>query len=301
MAVNKLKLNNTQRTTQNNLCGLALILQSLPKYSNKNHMKKYILTGVLMMFMLSCKTKTAIENPISANTPISSTASFYKKINEKTDFQNLKINSKITAETGKFIPTLDATIYIEKDKKVWINMIAIFLNVGRGIATPEGIKGYEKWNKTYIESDFTYLNNLLNVNFIDYNSFQDLLLGKTFIPIKESEYQLTKNAQGYLLKSIKNIRFKTDGKIAEYAVSLEYSDEMNLNKVSLQKINEPDYLEVSYANWENFENIKLPKNVKILIKGGKDSQILLENTKFDFSKMDVPYSVPNNYTKTEIK
>lgn len=180
-------------------------------------------------------------------------------------------------------------------------MIAIFLNVGRGVATPAGIKGYEKWNKNYIESDFTYLNNLLNVDFIDYNSFQDLLLGKTFIPIKENEYQLTKNAQGYVLKSIKNIRFKTDGVLSEYAVSLDYSDQFDLNKVSLQKIDEPDYLEVSYSNWENFENIKLPKNVKIVIKGAKDSQIILENTKFDFSKMEALYSVPNNYTKTEIK
>ena len=264
-------------------------------------MKKYILATGLMVLMLSCKTKTGVEKPISTNTPVASSASFFNKINEKTDFQQLKINSRITAETGKFIPPLDATIYIEKDKKVWINMIAVFLNVGRGIATPEGIKGYEKWNKTYIESDFTYLNNLLNVNFIDFNSFQDLLLGKNFIPVKQNEYQLTKNAQGYALKSIGNIRFKTDGVLSEYAVSIDYNDQFDLNKVSLQKINQPDYLEVSYSNWENYENIKLPKYVKIVIKGAKDSQIILENTKFDFSKMEAPYSVPNNYTKTEIK
>ena len=199
-------------------------------------MNKYIIATAFMLVLASCKTKTAVENPISTNTPIASSSSFFNHINEKTDFQQIKINSRITAETGKFIPPLDATIYTEKDKKVWINMIAIFLNVGRGIATPDGIKGYEKWNKTYIESDFTYLNNLLNVNFIDYNSFQDLLLGKTFIPMKENEYQLTKNAQGYVLKSIKNIRFKTDGILSEYAVSMEYSDLFDLNKVSLQKI-----------------------------------------------------------------
>ena len=180
-------------------------------------------------------------------------------------------------------------------------MIAIFLNVGRGLATPDGIKGYEKWNKTYIESDFSYLNGLLNVNFIDYGAFQNLLLGKTFIPVNAKDFKLTKNAQGYLLTSIKDLSFQSNGSSHEYSASLSYNNEMDLENVSLKKINASDELQVSYANWENFENIKLPKTVKIVIKGSKDSQILLENAKFESSKMDAPYSVPNNYKKTEIK
>ncbi len=264
-------------------------------------MKKYILATGLMISLISCKTKTAVDNPINTNTPIASSASFFNKINEKADFQQVKISSKITAETGQFIPPLDATIYIEKDKKIWVNMIAIFLNVGRGVATPEGIKGYEKWNKTYIESDFSYLNSLLNVNFIDYESFQNLLLGKTFIPVNNKDFKVTKNAQGYTLTSDKNLSFTTNGKRFEYSAILSYNDAMDLENVSLQKIDASDQLEVSYSNWEQFENIKLPKNVKIVIKGAKNSQILLENAKFDSSKMEAPYSVPNNYTKTEIK
>ena len=76
---------------------------------------------------------------------------------------------------------------------------------------------------------------------------------------------------------------------------------MDFENVALKKIDAPDELEVSYANWEKFENTALPKNVKIMIKGSKNSQIILENTKFDSSKMEAPYTVPNNYTKTEIK
>jgi len=264
-------------------------------------MKKYIFATGLVITLLSCKTKTAVDNPINTNTPIASTASFFKKINEKTEFQQLKINSKINVETGKFIPPLDATIYIEKDKKVWINMIAVFLNVGRGIATPEGIKGYEKLNKTYIESDFSYLNSLLNVDFIDFGAFQNLLLGKTFIPVNDKDFKVTKNAQGYLLTSTKNLSFKTNGNVSEYSAALSYNTQMELENVSLKKIEAPDELEVSYSNWEKFENITLPKNVKIIIKGSKNSQIFLENTKFDTAKMEAPYSVPTNYTKTEIK
>ena len=264
-------------------------------------MKKYILSALVMLFVLSCKTKTATNNPISTTTPIASNSAFLTKIKEKSNFQQLKINSKVNVEGGSFIPTLDATIYIENGQKVWMNMIAIFLNVGRGIATPSGIKGYEKWNKTYIESDFTYLNNLMNVNFIDFNSLQNLLMGKTFIPVNDKDFELTKKAQGYNLSSTKNLIFENKGKMSEYSVSMDYSTDLDLMKVNMKDTKSADNLEVSYGNWENFENLRLPKNVKIIIKGSKTSQILLENTKFDSSKMETPYSVPNNYTKTEIR
>ncbi|OWK74733.1 hypothetical protein CBW16_04875 [Flavobacteriaceae bacterium JJC] len=264
-------------------------------------MKKYIIILLSAFFVMSCKTKTSVTQPVSTTAPITSNAAFFNKITEKSNFQQVKINSKVNVETGSFVPTLDATIYIENGQKIWMNMIAVFLNVGRGIATPEGIQGYEKWNKTYIESDFSYLNNLLNVNFIDFGSLQSLLTGKTFIPVNEKDFILTKNAQGYQLISSKNLIFENRGKISEYSVSMDYSTDFDLMKVNLQNARTPDNLEVSYSNWVDFESTKLPKNVKIIIKGTKTSQILLENTKFESSKMDTPYSVPNNYTKTEIK
>lgn len=264
-------------------------------------MKKYIVPFALLLLATSCKTKTAVESPVGTTAPVASNAAFLKRISEKTDFRQLKINSRITAETGSFIPPLDATIYLEKDRKIWINLVAVFLNVGRGLATPEGIKGYEKWNKTYIESDFTYLNKLLNVNFIDYRAFQDLLLGKTFIPVNATDFEVTQNADGYALKSLKNLRFTTDGKVSEYSARLEYNAQFDLTRVSLQKVQGRDALDIAYQNWEAFENIRIPRSIKIMITGNKNSQILLENNRFESSVMQTPYSVPANYTKTEIK
>lgn len=263
-------------------------------------MKKYILLLLTAVLMMSCKTNTA-TNPVGTSNPVVGNPAFFTKIKENPNFQQLKINSKVNIENGSFIPTLDATIYIENGQKVWMNMIAVFLNVGRGIATPDGIKGYEKWNKTYIESDFTYLNKLLNVNFIDFNSLQNLLIGKTFIPVNDKDFNLTKSAQGYRLTSSKNLKFENNGEVSEYSVMMDYSPDFDLTQVHLEDKNKTNRLEISYSNWTGFENIRLPKNVKIIIKGTKTSQILLENTRFESSKMDTPYSVPNNYMKTEIK
>ena len=145
------------------------------------------------------------------------------------------------------------------------------------------------------------MNNLLNVNFIDFRSLQNLLTGKTFIPVNEKDFVLTKNLQGYNVASSKNLKFTSDGKVSEYTVSMDYTNDFDLSKVNLKNINTADQLEITYSDWINVEGTKFPKNVKIIIKGSKTSQILLENTKFESSKMDTPYSVPSNYTKTEIK
>ena len=272
--------------------------------NNKYQLMKKIISALLVgIFLVSCGTQKNVSkptDPIDVKSPILENKYFFDAISQKSAFENLKITSKINAEIGKIVPTIDATIYIENRQKIWMNMSTFFINVARGLATPEGLKLYEKMNKTYIDSDFEYLNKLLNVNFIDYHALQNLLVGKMFIPIQEKDFSLTQNTTGYILSSGKNQQVVVDGKTTEYKVEAHYSPELDLTKVTLQDTKTPDNFEIFYYNWELVGNHRLPKNVKIIIKGKKTDQILIENTKFDFSKMDTPYSVPNNYKKREI-
>lgn len=155
-------------------------------------MKNWIPLLLLLLALSFCKTRTTAQNdtdhardsinavkdngnPKDANEPVRDKLTFYEHVLIPPKFDQIKIDSKVKVETGSFVPTLDATIYIENDKKVWMNLRALFINAARGIATPEGIKGQDKINKTYIDSDFDYLNNLLNVNFIDYKSLEKIL------------------------------------------------------------------------------------------------------------------------------
>lgn len=281
-------------------------------------MKNWIPLLLLLLALSSCKTRNAVKNgtgnikdsitaaednknPKDVNQPVRDKLSFYEHVLIPPKFEQIKIDSKVRVETGSFIPTLDATIYIENDKKVWMNLRALFLNVARGIATPDGIKGQDKTSKTYIDSDFDYLNNLLNVNFIDYKSLEKILLGRTFVKISDSQFTLTQNAQGYKMASNVNQKIVTDEKTREYKIALQYDTNYDLLSVNLKDVLSPDELEISYSDWNEYNGIRLPQNVKIIIKGSKSSQILLENTKFDFSRMETPYSVPSSYKKIEIK
>ncbi|MGG1924264.1 DUF4292 domain-containing protein [Chryseobacterium sp.] len=283
-------------------------------------MKNWIPFLLLLLALSSCKTRNTAQsdtdhtrdsingtknidngNPKDVNEPVRDKLTFYEHVLIPPKFEQIKIDSKVRVETGSYVPTLDATIYIENDKKVWMNLRALFINAARGIATPEGIKGQDKINKTYIDSDFDYLNNLLNVNFIDYKSLEKILLGRTFVKINDRQFDLTQNAQGFKMVSNTNQKIVTDEKNREYKVALQYDTNYDLLAVNLKDILSSDELDVSYSDWNEYEGIRLPKNVKIIIKGSKSSQILLENTKFDFSRMETPYSVPSSYKKIEIK
>ncbi|KFF11586.1 hypothetical protein IW15_15365 [Chryseobacterium soli] len=282
-------------------------------------MKNWISVLLLLLVVTSCKTRNAARNktgtpqdststvvgdnrdPKDVNEPVSDKFAFFEHVIIPPKFEQIKINSKINVETGNFIPTLDATIYIENDKKVWMNLQAFFFTVAKGIATPEGIKGQDKTSKTYIDSDFDYLNHLLNVNFIDYKSLEKILLGRTFVKISDSQFNLTQNAQGFKMASKVNQKIVTNEKTREYKIVLQYDTNYDLLSVNLKDVLSPDELEISYSNWDEYNGIRLPKNVKIIIKGSKSSQILMENTKFDFSRMETAYSVPSSYKKIEIK
>ena len=155
-------------------------------------MKNYILILLSSLALLSCKARKTVEqNPAPAEN-VSSNKAFFETVTKKDDFESLKITSKVNAETDKFIPTIDGTFYIENDQKIWANFSFLFMSQARANITPTGIKAYEKINKTYIDSNFDYINNLLKVNFIDYSALQNLLLGKTFIPVNEKDYTFYK-------------------------------------------------------------------------------------------------------------
>lgn len=282
---------------------------------NFSIMKRFLLLVVTGIVLFSCKARKATDDksgsdstaitkkPIDVNKSIDADVKFFQKVLVPPKFDQLKISTKVNVETqSSYLPTLDATIYIENNKKVWMNLSAFFISMARGVATPEGIKAYNKTDKTFIDSDFDYLNVLLNTNFINYNSLQRLLLGRTFVKINDREFRLSKNAQGFKMASTVNQVIEAeDGKTSEYKIELQYAQNYDLMNVYLKDVNNSDELQVSYSDWLSYKDFRLPKNVKILIKGSKEGQILLENTKFDDSKMQTPFSVPGTYTKIEIK
>ena len=118
-------------------------------------MKNWAIFLILTLTVLSCKSRKALNQNSSENDSIQIQNSdqndpkdakniqdrltFYENILLHPKFEHVKINSKITASDLRVSP-LDATIYIENDKKIWSNISFLIIPAARAIITPEGIK-----------------------------------------------------------------------------------------------------------------------------------------------------------------
>jgi len=270
------------------------------------HMKFYLLNIIILFMIFSCVSRKNIAKKDKDNNLeykiVKNSTKFIENICEPMKFDAVKISSKINVDNGSFIPQLSAVFYIENNKKIWTNITTLFGIAGlRGIATPEGVKGYEKLNKTYIDSDFGYINNLLGVDFIDYDALQKLLTGRTFIPVNMLNFILSENEFGYKLSSPKAQEIFSGNKSYSYNVNMYYDLSLNLTGVELIDDNSKNKMEVSYSDWREINGEKFPKSIVITIKNKKTEYIFIENTNFNFTKMSTPYSVPPNYTKIEVQ
>ena len=98
-------------------------------------MKNWIPFLLFLLTLSSCKTRNVAQSdttdhtrdsinttkdngdPKDVNEPVSDKFTFYEHVLIPPKFEQIKIDSKIKVETGSYVPTLDATIYIENDKR----------------------------------------------------------------------------------------------------------------------------------------------------------------------------------------
>ena len=217
------------------------------------------------------------------------------------NFENLKIKGNVDANLSENnSPTINATIYIEKDNKIWVNGSILLLNVVRGLITPNAVKGYEKVNKTYIDNDFSALNTILGIDFLDYKNTENLLLGRLFVPVEKVNYKVEIINKNYVLTSVKDIIINQGKVKGSYKNIIELDENFLPNKVTLIDTKHNKAWEISYDDKVKFQNIIFPKKVKILIKDTKNKEIHLEYNTFEFTKMETPFSIPSNYTKRNL-
>ncbi|MDL1913237.1 MAG: DUF4292 domain-containing protein [Bergeyella sp.] len=260
----------------------------------------FTLYWIIGLVFSACSTTKNTTHSKYLTSPLS-TENLYREINKKPNISYFRINSKIDIQAEKWIPPLSTTIYIEKDKKIWMNAQASFFNVARVLVTREGIQGYDRFNKLYIKSDFGYLNELLNTELINFDVLQNLIIGRTFFPIAKKDYVWLKTGADFLFSSSQPQKFETENKEYLYTVDFLYNASLDLKRVRLVELNSDNALQIEYTNWTTIGSVRLPKNLLISVKGKKNTTISMENNHFDFNAMETPFSIPNNYRKTEIK
>ncbi len=259
-----------------------------------------IFSLILVVILQSCGTqKKRVKNNNSTMETYSSTKQFINEYNkEVSSFDQLKIKGDIDAKINGTKYNGGATLYFDNKKQIWINVTALLgINVARVNVTPEKAQGYEVVTRSYIDGDFTFFNEKLNVDFINFNRLQNLLLGQLFLIDDAKEYQLTYSEDNYVLEFKENERVKKNPKKGEYVHSFVLNENFDLVRVNIFDPESETTIKVDYNNWGVHNGKKFPGNVKVVSEGKKTTEIDLEYKKFDFEKMNPPFKIPNNYKK----
>lgn len=255
-----------------------------------------VITASFLVF--SCKTTGVVSGGDAENMKTASVIN--KTLAQKPSFTHLTINSKINADIDDVSTSLNGRIYVHNGKKIWVNISKFGINGARALITPNGLKAYEKLDKSYIDGDFAYFNRLLKVDFIDYDKLQNLLLGRIFVDIKPNDFNSEIIDNQYVLNYKENSQLLQNPKDGKYIQTYKIGSDFYLREAFLQDPKSKMELLITYDNWIKSGSEVFPKSVKIIVKDKKTQKVELEYNNFTFEQIDTPFEIPSGYKPNDM-
>jgi len=252
---------------------------------------KYLLSGILLFFLIGCKSKQSV-----ATAAANDTTEVSKIINghyaNKHDFKTLSIRANAKYEDEKQSHSINADIRIKKDEIIWINIKFFGIPMAKALITPTKVSYYEKPNQTYFEGDFSMLSNWLGTD-LDFNKVQNLFLGKSIDDLTKDKWVAEINEKLFKLS-----------KPTDTAITKEfYFEAANylLKKETIAQASQNRTLEIQYPSHKLVEKMFLPNeiNIKAAQKDKISIDIEYKNTTFN-ENLSYSYSIPNDYKAIEI-
>ncbi len=211
---------------------------------------------------------------------------------QESDFEHLKLKTKIDFRSPVFNQSFPANIHIRKDSIIWIS-VSLGIEAARAKITPDSIFFMDRINKKYYNMSLNELSRQFNFD-LNFNLFQSLLVGNLPIPYSDSD-SLSFNS---LYTSI--FQVKNDIRIENQIDNLNHK----LSTILAQNKNGKSKLGISYSSYTEANGFVVPQLILAKIdesKSGelKTSTLNLEHAKFDFADHDLryPYNIPKSYEK----
>ena len=264
----------------------------------KSLLKNSLSVAFFMLLIVSCSTQKGMSGTSAEEMKTSSIVK--SALAQKPQFVHLTINSKINADIDGNSVGLNGKIYVQNGKKIWVNVSKFGVNGARALITPDGFKAYEKLDRTYIDGDFSYFNNLLKVDFIDYDKLQNLLLGQIFIDMKAGEFNSEIVQNEYVLSYKDNEKIQRNPQEGKYIQIYTLDSNFRLKNANLKDPKTQMELEISYDSWQKVGTQFFPKTVKVLVKDKKTQKVELEYNNFTFEESQTPFEIPSGYKPNKL-
>lgn len=258
-------------------------------------MQKYrlFLTLTFIIFLIiSCKTITVLPT----NKPIKdvNVIKLIDKINSTSfSFKNLKARIKATYFDGKNKQQVIVQTRIKFEEVIWFSATMV-IPIAKMLISPDNVKFYEKFQKTYFEGNFDIINSYVNTD-LGFKEIQNLLLGRPLTNFKNSKWKQISNQNQYILLSQGN-KNPINPTLFFNPVTFLLEEERILIPGT------PEILRIQYSNYTNIENKNLPQTIKFsLSKDDVSKYLIIEFTGIDFpEELSFPFEIPEGYKKIKI-
>ncbi len=247
--------------------------------------KKSLLSVILIMLLLSCKTAKIITDD-AINEKLSSKAIIKAHYANKLDFRTLSGKMKIDYQDKDAAQSFNVSLRIEKDKAIWISAT---LGIVKAYITPERVSFYNRLENSYFDGDFAYLSNLLGTE-LDFEKVQNLLLGQALFDLRKDKYDAAVVNNNYELTPKKTLLLFTT----------LFQIEPKHYQIKSQQIAQPEkgrLLEIVYKKYEEIEKKMFPNEITISATlEGEKSNIDVEYKNIEFNRnLKFPYDIPKDF------
>jgi hypothetical protein len=255
---------------------------------------KRFLAVVLLVFLVSCKSKSVVVEATKATTRMSSNKIIENYYNNKIDFSTLYIKSNVEYADDKQTQNVTAEIKIKKDEQILVSIRFLGITMAKASITPTSVSYYEKMGGKYYEGDFTALSQLLGTD-LDFNKMQNMLLGRAIDDLNKGKYAESFADQVYRLDNA----LGSDVKKSFYFDANTFL----VNKQEITQTAQGRMIQVAYSDNIVYKQATLPSkiNINTFQEKGK-ARINFEYNTITFNEeLSFPYSVPNGYKRIIIK
>lgn len=256
-------------------------------------LKNVVFIVCTLLIAVSCKTSKQANNSTKEERKM-----LTQIINsyENTQFNEKTVRATVKAKyTGKTkLPSVKVSLRMEKDKVIWMNISKSIVKVGKLKITPKRVQFYSVFQKQYFDGDFSLLSKFLGTD-VDFKQVQSILLG-------EAVYDL--NKRDFTIKQNDGIVEFTPKKQAELFDILFWLNTSNtkINKQEISQKKEAKQLTITYPTYEKVDNVIFPKEIDVVAKDAKNSNLVnLEFKNVVFNEdLSYPFSFPKGYKEIKI-
>ena len=244
--------------------------------------------------MVQCKSKKAVteyREPKELVRVPKTEELVLEKINQSVnDFNYYQAKGVLKFDDGKQKQEVDVNIIMEKGRYIWMNVTAVLgVEVARVYITNDSVKILDRLHRKYIETDFAWINGLLNTP-MKLENLQNLLVGNTIF-------------NNYVQKSVidtllGNLAVYTN--LQKHKQSTFYSPQFKVQRSEINETETQRLFKVAYEGFYESEQNKYPQRLDIHIRAEKNIDCTLQLGNFVFEKKrEVQFTVPSSYERVK--